>query len=352
MSKKKAETLDLMAAAPAGVQVYPGNQDHHSVHWRGRIRMLSALSHGAGNSGNIQKLNTEKVLLPSGRTARVPFITGNALKHRVIRQPGMDFMLRSLGLDHGKLSRSCLQVLYSGGFLSAKGSTVDLARYLDLCELIPLLGLLGGSLGNVIQESRIRVGNGVLYCRENHEAGRLPTPLDEEGKARSWRDDEVPPPASAQRDVVGYTRGDASKQRRHLQMMTQDQRALTVGEVSRQNEGNRFGEKEGKGSSTQMRYEVETVIAGAEFAWEVRVEDASPIELGAFYAAIAEFARSPFVGGKSSVGHGLVAVNFDEWVIDPRAPIQGGSIARPMFQAYEEHLSSRKEEIAEALGGL
>lgn len=352
MTKKKQETMDLMAATPAGVQVYPGNEEHHSVHWRGRIRMLSALSHGAGNSGNIQKLNKEKILLPSGRTARVPFITGNALKHRVIRQPGMDFMLRSLGLDHGKLSRSCLQVLYSGGFLSAKGSTVDLACYLDLCELIPLLGLLGGSLGNVIQESRIRVGNGVLYCRENYEAGRLPTPLDEEGKPRPWREDEAPPPAAAQRDVVGYTRGDASKQRRHLQMMTPDQRALTVGEVSRQNEAKRFGEREDKGASTQMRYEVETVVAGAEFSWEVRVEDASPIELGAFYAALAEFTRAPFVGGKSAVGHGLVAVNFDEWVIDPRAPIQGGAIARPMYEAYEAHLSDRREDISKALEGL
>lgn len=314
----------------------------NSICWRGKIKAMSPISHGSGNVGNIQQLNTMKVVLPDHTTANVPFISGNSLKHRVIRKPGMDFMLKYLGLDEGKLSKACLQLLYSGGFLSAKGSTVDLGKYFQLCELIPLLGLLGGSLGNVIQESRVQVDHAILYCAESVQAGIVPPLKDEPPFAL----------ASNYRSILGYTRGDATKQRSKIKMLTSNEQDVAVGEIVRANSDLAHGRSKQKSSSTQMRYEVEVVAPGSEFAWEIRVHDADDIEVGAFYTAIAEFCKNPYVGGKSAIGHGKVKIEFDEWAVNPQSPITAKTLSKPLWDAYQKHLDSRGDEIEKALVGL
>lgn len=312
-----------------------------SLSWRGVITLLSSLSHGAGTSGNISLFNTEKTL-SHGRSVRVPFVTGNAMKHRVVRRTGMDFMLRYLGLE-GQLSRACLQLLYSGGFLSAKGATVDLGKFLEIAEHIPLLGLLGGSLGNVIQESRIQADCAILICAEND--WRLPKDLDRPSL----------PKMAACRDVVGYTRGDASKQHTKQRMLTDDQRQLTVHAITESKRKRELGEHPGdaeRQQSTQMRHEVEVVVAGSEFWWEVQVHDAAPVEVGAFFSALLGFARCPYIGGKSNIGHGKVRLNMDKWSVDPLSKTHANEIAIPGLDAYQAHLDEGREKVSKTLKGI
>lgn len=320
-----------------------------SIRWRGTIRLLTSLSHGAGSSGNIQLLNTEKILLRDGTTTRVPWITGNALKHSVIREPGMNFLVKTLGLE-GKLSQACVQLLYAGGFLSAKGGqSIDLGGYLDLCEMIPLLGILGGSLGNTIQKSRIQCDHGLLVCRENVEIGRIPESAYRD--AQHPERDLIPVPAAACRSVVGYSRGDPAKQK--LALMGDEQKALTVGRVTKGKAKREAGEHPDKApEATQMRHEAEVVIAGSTFAWEVRGHDLTPIEMGALHSAFAEFLQTPYLGGKSMIGHGKVEMRFPEWFVDPFAPLSRDLAIKPDLGLYMDHLKERADAITKALEAI
>jgi CRISPR type IV-associated protein Csf2 len=321
------------------------NDGRQSLHWCGEIELLSSLCHGAGTSGNVQIFNCEKTL-SGGRVVKIPFVTGNAMKHKVIRRCGIDGMIRYLGLD-GQLTRACLQLLYSGGFLSAKGSSVDLGAFFDLAQTIPILGLLGGSLGNVIQESRVQVDHAVLICKEN--AWRLP--------ASATKDKHLPSAAEC-RDVIAYTRGDPTKQAKMLTLMTQGvagEAAQVMDSISRaKSDRAKDVQPEGpaKSGSTQMRYETEVVVAGAKFWWEIRLHDALPVEVGALFHALTEFARNPYIGGASAKGHGKVRINMDKWSVDPLSTVAASTVARPSLDAYQAHLDDNRDAVTKALKGI
>src|SRR5262249_20312664 len=68
------------------------------------------------------------------------------------------------------------------------------------------------------------------------------------------------------------------------------------------------------GAAQQMIYYTETVIAGAQFYWKIALDGVTDLEFEAFCAALGEFARLPYIGGKSGTGHGEISVQFDHWI--------------------------------------
>jgi hypothetical protein len=102
-----------------------------------------------------------------------------------------------------------------------------------------------------------------------------------------------------------------------------------------------------------MRYYVETLAAGTQFFWSLVLDDVSDLEFDAFCVTLAEFARLPYIGGKSNVGHGKIAVKFDKWVeINPRLQPPGREVDFAIGQHYMAHLEQNGPAIQELIHGL
>lgn len=70
---------------------YSGDAKIHAI-------ALDAIHHGAGTSGNTQILRMQDIIGPDGKPARVPFISGNSLKH-MIRDGAVRFALGAMGVS-------------------------------------------------------------------------------------------------------------------------------------------------------------------------------------------------------------------------------------------------------------
>ena len=134
---------------------------------------LTSISHIGESYGINAKLRREKVVQPDGSVEEVPIISGNSLRG-ILRDRGMLHMLRCLGYgvdeETGKvrgLSLAAFYFLFSGGALtkvSGRGLDVDQARCWR--DLIPLVAIFGGAMGNQIMPGKVNVGKAIPICRE------------------------------------------------------------------------------------------------------------------------------------------------------------------------------------------
>jgi len=100
-------------------------------------------------------------------------------------------------------------------------------------------------------------------------------------------------------------------------------------------------------------YYVETFAAGTPFYWKIILDDVSDLEFEAFLTCLHEFSKMPFIGGKSNVGHGEVAIKFDSWVhIDSRVQHAQTSVGMPLGDIYNQHLTTNADAIHELLRGM
>ena len=153
-----------------------------------------------------------------------------------------------------------------------------------------------------------------------------------------------------------YTRRDDEKNEKLRRLIAPETRALLEDKAAaaRDKRGTDQDVRDAKADpKQQMRYYVETLAAGTRFFWDITLDDASELEFEAFCVALAEFGRMPFIGGKSGVGHGKVAVHFDKWLeVEPRLAPAGQEIAAPLGSLYRAHLAERGAEIRSLLDGL
>ena len=234
--------------------------------------------------------------------------------------------------------------LFSGGALtkvSGRGLDIDEARRWR--ELIPLVALFGGAMGNQIMPGKARIGKAIPICLET--AHLLPERFVS-GKLDSiWE--------LCQEEA--YTRRDDEKSEKLRQLIAPQVRALLEDKAREKRE--KAGTEEDvagpTGQKQQMRYFVETIAAGTELFWEVTLDDVTDLEFEAFAVTLAEFGRFPYIGGKSGVGHGKVALHFDKWMeIEPRLAPTGRELDLPLGNRYMEHLKEHSGEIRELLDGL
>lgn len=144
------------------------------VHLPLTLTALAPISHGAGTSGNTQLLRTREVIAPDGRRASVPYVSGNSLRH-TLRDALAWHLVRTLEIPDGSLPKRSVDLLWSGGALTATGSQADLAMIRRIHALLPGLGLLGYSARSDIASGTLWVDDAELVCAEN--ADRLPPRL-------------------------------------------------------------------------------------------------------------------------------------------------------------------------------
>lgn len=304
-----------------------------SYRFEGVVTALSSISHIGDSFGNESLLRREKVIQPDGRVEQVPIFSGNAMRG-LLRDLGMSYMLERIGSP--KLSLAAFYFLFSGGSLTKNGSkTIDIDRARTLKELIPLVGIFGGAVGNQIMPGRAQIGKLVPVCAET--AHILPPQAVNGTNESIWE--------YLQREA--YSRKDDAKDDRRRGALQEGERLLLDTRAA----SKRAVAKTDKdvdheaGQHAQMRYHCETFAAGTRFWWELSLLDVDDIEFESFVSCLIQLARNPVIGGKGAVGHGRISIQFDKWLtIDPRIST-GTEVDKPLGKKYEEHLTGRAADI-------
>jgi CRISPR type IV-associated protein Csf2 len=282
----------------------------------------------------------------NGSVEEVPIISGNSIRG-ILRDRGMLHMLSALGYgvnrDTGEvqgLSLPAFYFLFSGGTLtkvSGRGLDIDDARRWR--ELIPLVALFGGAMGNQIMPGKVKIGKAIPICEETVHL--LPDQFVDGQKLESvWE--------LCQEEA--YTRRDDEKSEKLRQLIGSEDRKLIEAKArgKRQKRGTGEDVRDSE-QKQQMRYYVETIAAGTRLFWDVALDDVTDLEFEAFCVTLAEFARYPYIGGKSGVGHGKVSIHFDNWIeINPRIAPTGTDMSFALGNLYSTHL----QENANAIKGL
>lgn len=316
--------------------------------FEGEITALSSISHNGGQSVGVNSLlRREKFVQPDATVEEVPVISGNSIRG-ILRDVGMRHFCRALGYgENGAgLSLAAFHFLFSGGAL-----TKDKTRGLDetgaraLRELIPLVGLFGGAMGNKILPGKLKIGKAIPICAETLHL--LPAPYCNVNPVSIWD--------YLQEEM--YTRTDDAKNE-HLQALIAPRvRTLLLDAARAKSEKEDAGKpQDDTGQHQQMRYYVETFAAGTQFYWKVVLDDPTEVEFEAFITTLVEFSKLPYLGGKSGTGLGEVAITFAKWLeIDSRVvAAQASDMAVDMVLGtkYMAHLQARAGEIRAVLEAI
>jgi CRISPR type IV-associated protein Csf2 len=320
----------------------------HSIQWDGVMTALSSISHNGGQSfGITSKLRREKMVQPDGTVEDVPVISGNALRG-MLRDVGMLHLCKALGYgepdEDGRprgLSLAAFYFLFSGGALTstgARGLDLDAAR--QVRALIPLVGVFGGAMGNSILPGKLKMGKAIPICRET--AHLLPEAYAARATVSMWD--------YLQEEM--YTRKDDEKNEHRRALLAPAVRGA-LDDERRVKALKKNDPQNDTGQHQQMMYYVETFAAGTPFYWKVVLDDVTDLEFEAFVTTLVQFSRMPYIGGKSNVGLGEVAITFDRWMqIDSRLAPASTEIALPAGAAYAAHLRMEGAAIRAWLGGM
>jgi len=308
-----------------------------SYKYEGVARALSSISHlGDSTGGTISIFRREKMLV-DGKVLSIPTISGNSFRG-LLRDKGMMFMLRELGSP--QLSVPAFHFLTSGGALTKEaGRGIDFAESRRLRELIPLVSIFGGATGRRIMEGKLQVGKWLPICKETREL--LPESLHDLPEVELSMYDMT--------DLHSFTRTDDAKSERWQGFLPAPERELlSAPKVKLDKEGAEVALKD---AAQQMRYTQQVLIAGTKFFLWMQLQDVTDLEKAAFASALYEWQRSPFIGGQSRHGCGLVDLNLERWQeILPQ--VQMGPAEVSPSEEYLAHLRERKEEILDCLKEL
>jgi len=329
---------------------------------RGKIVMvmtaLSPIRHGGETTGNVQQFRKHEVFHEDGTRWSVPFLSGNSIKN-FIRRNSAAFALEALGIKGG-LTRTEVQLIFSGGSLTAKGSSVRLDKAREASRKLPVLGLCGYSAGNTMVESQVRVDHAELVCSETAKTvgDRLRRYAPEhEAKLSQYASDFV--------QVFWGTRHEPTRRRGFLELISDEEQEALVAEQSK--------DKKDKGDSLQMMYEFETCAKGSVFVGGFSFPNGvTEDELQAFRSAFIYASEGQAddggiivsMGGGSSTGMGRFSVKLYGALaqgIRPLAFHDTDALAPSRdyddefdaeMQAYIDRLAASADSVRESLGAV
>jgi hypothetical protein len=264
---------------------------------------VAPITHMSGSSGNVSLVAREPVLTSRGATW-VPYLSGNAIRHRCVREPGFRWLIGQWGLK-GRLTLSQINFLFHGGNLTEGGGRENTRRIAEFQRIFPLGRLLGGSLPDQILAGSLQCWRGSLVCEENRPslAGVIPG-LVPEGRLR---------PAESFVSEYQYTRGDAAKT-----------------QVDLLNEA-----EEVEPGSNLMIFSGQTVISGAIFLHGFTLPHVDLVELGALLWSLSLWqSAGGTIGGHASRGHGRLRL----YLLDDSAAYADA------MEAYEDHVRATRDE--------
>lgn len=276
---------------------------------------LSPITHMGGVSGNESILNREKVVF-DGNIVEVPFLSGNTIRHRMVREAGALYLIEQCDLFR-KLTIDQANYLIDGGALTESSTNSNMKKIAEMQETMPLYRLLGGNLRNQVIGGSLNVLRGAVICRENADyiSAILPDNFSlPECVLKSCE------------DFIGktqYTRGDATK-RKDSDILLSD--------------------LEEKKDSNLMIYNGQSLIPGTIFHHGFFLNGVSRLEVGALLHSLNYWsAHGSSIGGSARIGHGILKMSI---FFDNTNDFFGSEV-NPVecIEEYTAHVDDNKEKI-------
>ena len=222
------------------------------------------VTHMMGTRGNVAILNRETVLSKENPPVEVPVLSGNALRHALMREPAAGILVDGLGIK-GETSFQLADLLYHGGNLTG-GKTLNGEALREFCRAVPFVRVFGGAFPGNIVPGILHVGRGLLACAETRDTIIRLSGIDIGYSA---------PPCDECIGEYQYTRG--------CEDVAEDDR--------------------------RMIYSGECVLRGAKFYCRVELADcARELEVGCLFSALQ--AADNVIGGCGRAGHGLLSIEY------------------------------------------
>lgn len=289
---------------------------------------MSPITHAARSEGNENVVMREPVVTSAG-VRWIPCLSGNALRHRAIRESGFRWLVDEYALA-GTLTLNQLNFIFHGGNLTEGGGRENTARIADFQRLFPLGRLLGGCLPDQVLAGKLQVWRGTLVCEENRAAiaGMVGTATSPMGGAIP----EHLRPAESFLGAYQYTRGDARKSLSGL--ATTESRAADSAA--------------GVDSTNLMIFAGQQVMRGSAFIHGFDIPHGTQVEYGALLWSLCLWqAKGGTIGGQSARGHGRLATSILGGDDPGLAAEQTEAIA-----AYQEHARAVRDEAVAWLHGV
>lgn len=301
----------------------------------GVATLLSSLSHGGDHAGTVQMLRRERIVQPDGSIEEVPVVSGNAWRG-VLRDHSAHLLWSQLG--EPDLPLPVFHALWSGGALTkaGTGSVLGSRELRTLRQLVPHVALFGAAGGGRILEGKLMVGKLVPICRETaHIVPPESLPAHPESYMSMLQIEEFSRMDDAKRGWADRPLGRAAE------LTGGDTLPVPAAEP-----------EEPEAAPQQMRYGTETIAAGCRLHFWLALQQVTELEVEAMMLALGSWARAgAHIGGRSSTGHGRLALDCESWSVAP-ARLTGSGLARTMGTALRDHVESHRTEIIEAIGWL
>jgi hypothetical protein len=234
------------------------------------MKLLSPLAHfGDERMGTMQAARTMKFEY-EGEFIDVPVFSGNALRGGLRRIAMRDY-LDKIGITEEGFSAKMYYMLFTGGALTSGAKHHEIGDKRHMRAMCPPLSLFGTAIGDQIPEGKMKVGILKPVCKETAAFIGMESDV-------SFHD---------MLEEIFYTRRDDLKSKDFN---------ITANEKNEQ--------------ATQMKYEMQCLSAGTQLTGSIIVENGTEIENACIFAALDKFKLTPFIGGKSSIGHGEVTVEY------------------------------------------
>lgn len=291
-------------------------------------KLKQPLSHIGESQGTVSFLNTIDIFTGE-KIEEVFALTGNAIRG-TYRDCAARYLLNKLKI---KLKKKEFNILFSGGNISGD-LTVDIAQAKKYRELLPVISIFGAGIGNQILAGKMTQSFALPICKETKTLipNSICTLVNNNLFTTSWK---------TQTGTINFTRFDDSKNV-NLQFYLKD----TIKEEDRK-------EKE---ASTQMRYEVEYLVAGSQLYHNITLCTENKVELGVISSMLSEFSQSPVLGGMGGKGFGQCDARFfldgEAFITIEDGEFRPSSIAAEALEAYNDFISEKRLEIIELLEGI
>lgn len=244
----------------------------------GKFKAKSPISHISEAESTTSFLVQEPIMQDDGTIEEVFCYNGNAFRGQ-LRDLCASYLLDKLQVT---VPLDIFHLLFSGGKIGGDQS-IDIAQARLMRQVVPMVSLFGGGVGNQIMQGKLKVGNSYALCNEAMPV--IAQRYHEQASKIDYADLTF---------EKSFTRFDDAKDL--------EKQSRVVGDDLPKLEG-----KPKKGDvSTQMRMTSELLVAGATLVHEIDLCQVTEVELGAFVSALSLFAQMPYIGGQSNKGHGRV----------------------------------------------
>jgi len=311
------------------------------------------IAHAEETVGNTSIFMRRKVRQPDGSFARVPYVTGDTMRHG-LREAGAYAFLDAAGLlAESGLGEAALRLLFAGGMVTGRGDAgvVNMDKYRELCTLCPPLKLLGGCCDNRSIPGQLTVDEASLICEE--QQAHLPE------RVREWLNGQQISGCREHMEVAQRVRMDP--------LLNPGKRELLL-PAAQIEVGRRLGSSEkahaeddaiarDEAKSTMLPRTFERVVEGSLFWWRVTCHCHSELDVDTFMVMVGAFLSNCQVGGKRATGHGrLKCVKAWDMVVprpmDAGTEVDTKALGTGVGSLFRKHVSDHKDQVRQWLQSI